>query len=65
MVINLRLVDPSNREVVAQTSFEQRQRSSANDVSSIIAAFDEAVGAVMKDIVIWTVTNPALAAKHG
>ena len=65
VAINVRLVNPSDREVVAQTSFERRQRASANDVPSIVAAFDEALGAVMKDIVVWTVTNPALAAKRG
>jgi cholesterol transport system auxiliary component len=62
--INVRLVDPSNRDIVAHSSFERRQRASANDVPSIVAAFDEALGGVMKDIVVWTVTNPALAVKR-
>jgi cholesterol transport system auxiliary component len=62
--INVRLVNPTDREVVAQTSFDQRRQASANDVPSIVAAFDEAVGGVMKDIVVWTVTNPALAARR-
>jgi len=64
VAINARLVNPADREVVAQTSFEQRQRASANNVPSIVAAFDEAVGSVMKNIVVWTVTNPAFAASH-
>jgi cholesterol transport system auxiliary component len=63
--INVRLVNPSDREVVAQTSFEQRRRASANDVPSIVIALDDALGAVIKDIVVWTVTNPALAKKRG
>jgi len=62
--INVRLVNPSNRDIVAQSSFEQRQRASANDVPSIIATFDEALGEVMKDIVVGTVTNPALSVKR-
>ena len=62
--INVRLVDPSNRDIVAHSSFERRQRASANDVPSIVAAFDEALGGVMKDIVVWTVTNPALSVKR-
>ena len=62
--INVRLVNPSNRDIVAQSSFERRQRASANDVPSIIAAFDEALGGVVKDIVVWTVTNPALSVKR-
>jgi cholesterol transport system auxiliary component len=62
--INVRLVNPSDREVVAQTSVEQRRPALANDVPSIVMAFDDALGSVMKDIVEWTVTNPALAKKR-
>jgi cholesterol transport system auxiliary component len=65
VAINIRLVNPSDREVVAHTSFERRERASANDVPSIILAFDEALGGVMKDTVVWTVTNPALAVRRG
>ncbi|MBV9686781.1 MAG: membrane integrity-associated transporter subunit PqiC [Alphaproteobacteria bacterium] len=61
--IIVRLVNPSSRDVVAQTSFERRRRASANDVPSIVSAFDEAIGGVMQDIVVWTVTNPALSVK--
>src|SRR5262249_24447097 len=62
--IIVRLVNPSSRDVVGQASFERRQRASANDVPSIVSAFDEALGGVMKDIVVWTVTNPALSVKR-
>jgi cholesterol transport system auxiliary component len=62
--INVRLVNPSNRDIVAQSSFQRRQQASANDVPNVIAAFDEALGGVTKDIVVWTVTNPALPVKR-
>jgi cholesterol transport system auxiliary component len=62
--INVRLVNPTSRDIVAQTSFERRARASANDMPSIILAFDEALGGVMKEIVVWTVTNPALSVKR-
>lgn len=65
VAINVRLVNPSSRDVVAQTLFERRERASANDVPSIVLAFDEALGGVMKEIVVWTVTNPALSVKRG
>jgi cholesterol transport system auxiliary component len=65
VAINVRLVNPTSREVVAQTSFERRERASANDVPSTVWAFDEALGGVMKEIVVWTVTNPALSVKRG
>ena len=65
VAINLRLVNPSTRDVVAQTLFERRERASANDVPSIVSAFDEALGGLVKEIVVWTVTNPALSVKRG
>src|SRR5205085_11693443 len=64
VAIIVRLVNPTSREVVAQTSFERREHASANDVPSIVLAFDEALGGVMKEIVVWTVTNPALSVKR-
>lgn len=63
VAINVRLVNPASRDIVAQSSFERRERASANEMSSIILAFDEALGGVMKEIVVWTVTNPALSVK--
>jgi cholesterol transport system auxiliary component len=65
VAINVRLVNPTSRDVVAQTAFERREPASANDVPSIVSAFDEALGGVMKEIVVWTVTNPALSMKRG
>jgi cholesterol transport system auxiliary component len=65
VAINVRLVNPSSRDVVAQTLFERRERASANDVPSIVSAFDEALGGVMKEIVVWTVNNPALSVTRG
>ena len=64
VAINARLVDPASRDVVAQSSFERHQRASANDVPSIITAFDEALGGVMKEIVVCTVANPALSIRR-
>jgi cholesterol transport system auxiliary component len=64
VAINVKLVNPSSRDVVAQTLFERRERASANDVPSIVSAFDEALGGVMKEIVVSTVTNPALSVKR-
>jgi cholesterol transport system auxiliary component len=65
VAINVRLVNPSDREVVAQTSFEDRRRASANDVPNVVSAFDETLGVVMKNIVVLTINNPALAIKRG
>jgi cholesterol transport system auxiliary component len=64
VAINTRLVNPSNRNIVAQSSFERHQTASANNVPSIVASFNEALGGVMKDIVVWTVTNLALSVRR-
>jgi cholesterol transport system auxiliary component len=64
VAINVRLVDPSGRDIVAQASFEQRHPASANEIPQIVLAFNEALGGVMEDIVLWTVRNPAFLGKR-
>jgi cholesterol transport system auxiliary component len=64
VAITARLVDPSGRDVVAHASFERREQAQANDIARLVLAFDEALGGVMEDIVLWTVRNPALSAKQ-
>jgi cholesterol transport system auxiliary component len=64
VTINVQLINPSSRAVVARSSFERRQRASANDMPAIISAFDKALGGVMTEIVIWTITNPVLSIRH-
>ena len=64
VAISARLVDPSGRNVVAQASFERRKQAQGKDIAQIILAFDEALGGVMEDIVLWTVRNPALSEKR-
>jgi len=63
VVLNVRLVQAAEREIIGQKSVERRERAESNDVPHIVLAFDEALGGAMKDIVVWTVTNRALAVK--
>ena len=64
VAINARLVDPSGREVMAHAAFERRKLAQGSDIAQIVLAFDEALGGVMEDIVLWTVRNPALTARR-
>jgi cholesterol transport system auxiliary component len=64
VAISARLVNPSGRDVVAHASFERREQAKGNDIAQVVVAFDEALGGVMEDIVLWTVRNPALSAKR-
>ena len=64
VAIYARLVDSTERRIAAQASFEKHTAAAANDVPSIVLAFDEALGGAMRDIVVWTVTIPALSTKR-
>jgi len=59
-----RLVAMPQREIIAQASFERRVPAAASEVPAVVAAFNAAADAVIKDIVVWTVTNPALTRKR-
>ena len=63
VAMTARLVAMPQREIIAQASFERRVPAAANEVPAVVAAFNAAADAVIKDIVVWTVTNPALTAK--
>jgi len=52
--LNLKLVRPSLGQIVASQSFESVKPANSESVPDIVAAFDEAVGAVLKRSVAWT-----------
>ncbi len=64
VAMTARLVAMPQRKIIAQASFERRVPAAANEVPAVVAAFNAAADAVIKDIVVWTVTNPALTGKR-
>lgn len=52
--VNLKLVRPAIGQIVASQSFESVKPSASENVPDIVAAFDDAIGAVMKRAVAWT-----------
>lgn len=52
--LNAKLVQTPQRVIIAGENFEQRQTVGSNRIEPIIAAFDEALGEVMRDLVAWT-----------
>ena len=56
-----RLVSVTRRTIVAQARFERRVRAAGSGVPDVVAAFDAATDAVLRDIVAWTLGNPALS----
>jgi cholesterol transport system auxiliary component len=64
VAIIARLVAMPQRNIVAQASFERRVPAAAIEVPAVVAAFNVATNAVIEDIVVWTVANPALSQKQ-
>ncbi len=60
-----RLVAMSRRRIVAQTAFERRVAAAANTIPNAVAAINSAADAVMREIVLWTLADPALSARRG
>ena len=52
--INAKLVKMPRREIVASENFERLVKAERNSMDAIIAAFDDALGKVLKSVVIWT-----------
>jgi cholesterol transport system auxiliary component len=56
-----RLVAMPQRSIVAQAQFEQRAPAAADSVPAVVAAFNAATDAALRDIVLWVLGNPALS----
>ena len=52
--VNAKLIKQPRQLIVASQSFEGAVGAEAGDISSIIDAFDRALGRVIKDLVQWT-----------
>jgi cholesterol transport system auxiliary component len=66
--IVVRVVSAGRSDVVATHDFRQEARAAQNDIPSVVAAFNQASGAVLADVVEWTLhtapgkSDPALPA---
>ncbi len=61
VAIIARLVAMPQRRIIAQARFEQRAPAAADNVPAVVAAFNTATDAALRDIVLWTLGNPALS----
>lgn len=51
-----RLVRQADRQIVASRGFERCVRAGTDQVATVVQAFDEALGGVLKGLVAWTLT---------
>ena len=57
VAINAKLVKMPRRAIIGSQSFEAVAPATADTMDAIIAAYDDALGSVMKDLVEWTLTK--------
>jgi cholesterol transport system auxiliary component len=60
-VIVVELVKMPAGEIVAERTFATKQPAAANTIPAIVTAFDAALGKILQQIVVWTLTNPVLS----
>jgi cholesterol transport system auxiliary component len=54
VAINAKLVEMPQRRIVGSSEFGAKVQAEADRLQDIVYAFDEALGKVLKDLVIWT-----------
>ncbi len=63
--INVKLVRMPDRVIVANETFEARQPADAAGIDGIVAAFDDALGKVLKRTVEWALRQAASLPRSG
>ncbi|MBI3706507.1 MAG: membrane integrity-associated transporter subunit PqiC [Proteobacteria bacterium] len=56
--INGKLIRMPDRTIIASETIERAERAKKGDIESVVLAFDEALGKVMKRIVEWAMVAP-------
>jgi cholesterol transport system auxiliary component len=64
VALSVKLVTIPDHKVLAQTLISAHEPAAANATPQIVAAFNAAMGSVAKQVVEWTLRNPALSAPH-
>jgi cholesterol transport system auxiliary component len=62
VALAVKLVKVPERKIIAETLISAHEPAAANATPQIVAAFNAAMGSVAKQVVVWTLTNPALSA---
>ena len=57
VAIDAKLVEMPGRTIVAATEFRQTAPATIDEMPSVVAAFDDALGAVLKQLVVWTLRS--------
>lgn len=58
--INIKIVEAGDQRIIASQSFQQRMPSASDAPETVVAAFDEALGRVLRDSVEWSIRRIAI-----
>lgn len=61
VALAVKLVKIPERKILSQTLISAREPAAANATPQIVEAFNKALGKVAKQVITWTLTNPALS----
>ena len=64
VALDAKLVRMPERTIVASAEFRETAPASVDEMTSVIAAYDDALGRVMKRLVIWTLESGERARRH-
>ena len=56
--LNAKLVRQPRQEIIASDNFEHLQPCTTGAIVDVVAAFDEALGKVLRRVIEWTLTTP-------
>ncbi len=57
MRLNAKLVQMPQRTIIGSQRFTRRIKAKADTLEDIVAAFDDALGKVLKELVTWTLKS--------
>jgi|HubBroStandDraft_2_1064218.scaffolds.fasta_scaffold404432_1 cholesterol transport system auxiliary component len=64
VALAVKLVKVPEHKILAQTVISARQPAAANATPQIVLAFNAAMASVAQQVVVWTLTNPALSSSR-
>lgn len=62
--INAKIIRMPERQIIGSASFERCREADGESVPQVVAAFDDALGAVLRRMVGWVLTTPPPAANE-
>jgi ABC-type uncharacterized transport system auxiliary subunit len=64
VALTAKLVRMPDRKIIGHTAVAREQRAAADTLPDVVHAFDAALGGATQQVVVWTVSDPALSSRR-